>query len=62
LHDDPYITPQSSTVLQKNMVFALEPGVYQTGVGGSRPEDMLLVTESGCEVLTHHPRDFDMLR
>ena len=61
LHDFPYIVPNSETILEKNMVLALEPGVYADGVGGSRPEDMLIVTDTGCEVLTHHPRDHDML-
>jgi Xaa-Pro aminopeptidase len=61
LHDFPYIVPASETVLKKNMVLALEPGVYADGIGGSRPEDMLIVTEIGREVLTHHPRDYDML-
>jgi Xaa-Pro aminopeptidase len=61
LHEEPYVTPSSPTVLEENMVFALEPGVYAPGVGGSRPEDMLLVTATGCEVLTHYPRDYDLL-
>ncbi len=61
LHDHPYIMPQSDTILEKNMVFALEPGVYAAGIGGSRPEDMVLVTGNGCEILTHWLRDFDML-
>jgi Xaa-Pro aminopeptidase len=61
LHELPYIVPNSKTILEKNMVMALEPGVYADGIGGSRPEDMLVVTDKGCEVLTHHPRDYDML-
>jgi Xaa-Pro aminopeptidase len=44
------------------MVLALEPGVYAAGVGGSRPEDMILVTADGREVLTHFPRDADLCR
>jgi Xaa-Pro aminopeptidase len=61
LHEEPYITPASETVLQEGMVFALEPGVYAAGIGGSRPEDMILVTATGAEVLTHYPRDYDLL-
>ena len=61
LHDFPYIVPTSETVLEQNMVLALEPGVYADGVGGSRPEDMLIVTGTDHEVLTHHPLDYDML-
>ena len=36
-------------------VIALEPGLYRQGLGGVRVEDLLLVTEDGCEVLTDFP-------
>ncbi len=62
LHEEPYVTPDSTTVLEENMIFALEPGVYAPGIGGSRPEDMVLVTATGCEVMTRYPRDGDLLR
>ena len=40
-------------ILQKDMVFTLEPGLYFPKEGiGIRIEDTLLVTEDGCEVLT----------
>lgn len=62
LHEEPYITRGSKTVLEENMVFALGPGVYAAGIGGSRPEDMLLVTATGCETLNHSPGDHDLSR
>jgi Xaa-Pro aminopeptidase len=61
LHEPPLIAPASPDVLARDMVLALEPGLFVPGVGASRPEDMLRVTADGCEVLTHHPRDHDML-
>jgi Xaa-Pro aminopeptidase len=34
------------------MVFTIEPGLYDPQEGGIRLENDLLVTETGCEVLT----------
>lgn len=35
-------------------VVTLEPGVYLQGVGGIRIENNYLVTDNGCERLSHH--------
>lgn len=40
-------------------VLALEPGLYRHGYGGVRLEDLVLVTEDGCEVLTDFPYDLE---
>ena len=40
---------------QAGMVLTVEPGVYVSGFGGVRLEQMVLVTPDGCELLTHAP-------
>lgn len=52
VHEAPAINKRSDAVLEPGMVFTVEPGVYIEGWGGVRIEDMVLVTEDGCEVLT----------
>jgi Xaa-Pro aminopeptidase len=57
LHESPLLDRGVKTVLKPNMVVTVEPGIYLPGVGAARLEDMVLVTESGHEVLTHTKRD-----
>jgi Xaa-Pro aminopeptidase len=43
-------------------VITLEPGLYRHGFGGVRLEDLVLVTEDGCETITTFPYDLDPAR
>jgi Xaa-Pro aminopeptidase len=45
------------TELVAGDVLAVEPGLYRKGFGGCRLEDLVLVTDDGCEVLTDFPYD-----
>jgi Xaa-Pro aminopeptidase len=52
IHEPPRVAAGQSEVLQPGMVITIEPGAYIPGKWGVRIEDMVVVTESGCEVLT----------
>lgn len=45
--------------LRPGMVVTVEPGIYLPGEGGVRIEDDVLITHSGCEVLTTLPKTFE---
>ncbi|MHB8525808.1 MAG: M24 family metallopeptidase [Candidatus Acidiferrales bacterium] len=57
----PRIHAESPDVLQKGMVFNIEPAVYIDGYGGVRHCDMVAVTSSGYELLTEFQSDAESL-
>ncbi|MET3576854.1 Xaa-Pro peptidase family protein [Bhargavaea ullalensis] len=61
VHEKPLFSVDTEKVLQPGMVITIEPGIYLPGVGGARVEDVLLITEDGCEVLTPSTKELVIL-
>ena len=55
IHEPPRISPRPD-ILKTGMVVTVEPGLYYVDAGGMRLEDMVIVTEDGCRVLTEAPK------
>jgi Xaa-Pro aminopeptidase len=61
VHEDPYIVAGNALPLEPGMAFSVEPGVYLDGGWGARIEDIVVVTEDGCERLNTRPHDLVVL-
>jgi Xaa-Pro aminopeptidase len=59
VHEDPNMGRMSGDALVAGDVVTVEPGLYRTGFGGCRLEDLVLVTGSGAENLTDYPYDLE---
>ena len=55
--EPPYLTAWDETILERGMVICLEPAIRLAGVGSVNIEDMVVITDDGCESLTKTPRD-----
>lgn len=52
IHELPTLSPRSEAILEEGMVVTVEPGIYIPGFGGVRIEDTVVVTATGCRILT----------
>ena len=61
IHEQPYLTSVSETVLQEGMVFSIEPGIYLQGRFGLRLEDIVILRADGPEILSELPRTLTVI-
>lgn len=61
IHEPPRIGKKGKTRLQTGMAITIEPGVYLENFGGIRIEDTIVVTATGCDVLTPTSKELRLI-
>ena len=61
IHEAPRLGKGERSVLRAGMAVTIEPGVYLQGFGGVRIEDTVVITPTGCEVLTGASKELLLL-
>ena len=61
VHEAPRLAQESRSVLEAGNVVTVEPGIYLSGLGGIRIEDLVIVTDGEPEILTTFPKDLRAL-
>lgn len=60
IHEYPRVGNGSNIVLKENMVITVEPGIYVSGLGGVRIEDMVVVKKDGIQNLTQFSKNMKL--
>ena len=53
VHESPVLGPKSKDILQEGMFFTIEPGIYISGWGGVRIEDIVTIENGSTRILSH---------
>ena len=57
IHEHPRL---QRVVLKEREVVTVEPGLYYPGLGGVRIEDVVVVTKTGCKILSRFPKQLEL--
>ena len=52
VHEYPRVGPAADDILEEGMVFTIEPGIYLSGWGGVRIEDIVILEQTGARTLS----------
>ncbi|WP_027623054.1 M24 family metallopeptidase [Clostridium lundense] len=61
VHDLGDVSSANTDTVQPGMIFSIEPGIYLPGEVGVRIEDLVLVTDDGCEVLNKYDKELTII-
>jgi len=57
IHEYPRL---QKVTLKARQVLTVEPGLYYPGLGGARQEDVVIVTKTGCKILSRFPKRLEV--
>jgi len=60
-HEAGDVSAVNEAILKPGMCFSVEPGIYLPGKFGVRIEDLVMITEDGCEVLNHQDKELTIV-
>jgi len=60
IHEEPALSVRNPKPLVIGNAVTVEPGLYYPGIGACRMEDCVVVTKRGCELLSHHPYNWEI--
>ncbi|HHW48564.1 MAG TPA: aminopeptidase P family protein [Clostridiaceae bacterium] len=61
IHEEPRFSPMGTRLMENGMVVTVEPGIYVSGIGGVRIEDMIVINDTNPIILTKAKKDMIIL-
>lgn len=61
VHEYGDVSAAFENLTEPGNTFSIEPGIYDPNTLGCRIEDLVLITEDGCEILNHYPHDIEII-
>jgi Xaa-Pro aminopeptidase len=61
VHEAPSCSTSATGILPAGAVISMEPGIYIPGKFGVRIEDVIYLTETGCEDITDLPKELTVI-